>query len=79
MLFGLESFNLGIFFFGAPSVGFGRVFVALEGAPSCFEPSTVSVTSSILGVFLSQEALPNLVALILGRGVGLGVEVGGRA
>lgn len=66
-VFGLLSFSFGGFFFGAADVG------------ADLDPSSLSVTSSTLGVSFSLDPFWNLVVLILGRGGGLGVELAGKA
>lgn len=74
----LVSFSFGIFFFELPFAGFKAPLVAVDFAPFEFEVSSVSVTSVILGVLLSEDCW-NLVVLMLGRIGGLGVELDGRA
>ena len=72
------SFALGMFFFGMSLVGFGPPFVTVCLSAAGFEAGSVSVTSVILDVFLSDKVW-NRVALMLGRGFGLWVELAGRA
>ena len=72
------SLSFGMLFLGFPLVGFKALLVAVGFVPSDFGMSSVSVTSVILGVVLSEDFW-NLVVLMLGRTGGLGVELDGKA
>lgn len=72
------SLGFGVFFLGFPLVDFKALLVAVGFVPSDFGLSSVSVTSVILGVLLSEDFWV-LEVLILGRTGGLGVELDGKA